>query len=226
MIRLAYAAMAALLFGLFGSTSAVATARADASTVNAYNYDDTQDAAAPTATTSERGPPSTDDYGTSYDAAGHWPRGSSARPPLATSGATTIYTARAKLTQRAQATGTTRKVPWADVGELSSFQRSRVAAKSAPEVASGLERTGTALSKGDPFHRSVSWVVDDPAAQRFAIKGGDGVSRELYQLPGEVNGKSGVFEWIIDRSGTNPVINHQRFIPGGSVTGYPNQVVP
>ncbi len=100
-----------------------------------------------------------------------------------------------------------------------------VATKAAPEVASGLERTGTALSKSDAFHRSVSWVVDNPAAQRFAIKGGDGVSRDLYQLPGEVNGKSGVFEWIIDRSGTNPVINHQRFIPGGSVSGYPNQVV-
>lgn len=37
---------------------------------------------------------------------------------------------------------------------------------------------------------------------------------------------SGQVKWIIDRSGTNPVINHQRFIPGGSVTGYPNQVVP
>lgn len=100
------------------------------------------------------------------------------------------------------------------------------AAKATPELASGLERTGSALSRSDPFHRSVSWVVDNPAAQRFGIKGGDGVARDLYQLPGEVNGKSGVFEWIIDRSGTNPVINHQRFIPGGSVTGYPNQVVP
>jgi len=30
-------------------------------------------------------------------------------------------------------------------------------------------------------------VVDNPAAQRFAIEGGDGVSRQLYQLPGELN---------------------------------------
>jgi hypothetical protein len=100
------------------------------------------------------------------------------------------------------------------------------AAKTTPELASGMERTGSALTNSDPFHRSVSWVVDNPAAQRFGIKGGDGIARDLYQLPGEVNGKSGVFEWIIDRSGTNPVINHQRFIPGGSITGYPNQVVP
>jgi hypothetical protein len=79
--------------------------------------------------------------------------------------------------------------------------------------------------KGDLFHRSVSWVVgvDDPSAQRFAITGGDGVARDLYQLPGELNGKPGVFEWIVDRSGTDPVIPHQRFIPGGSVTGWPNQ---
>jgi RHS repeat-associated protein len=87
-------------------------------------------------------------------------------------------------------------------------------------AASTLERTGSAL-RDDVFHRSVSWVVDNPAAQRFLIKGGDGVRRDLYQLPGEVNGKPGVFEWIIDRSGT---ITHQRFIPGGNVTGFPNQV--
>jgi hypothetical protein len=111
-------------------------------------------------------------------------------------------------------------------GSSAALPRFGVAADSAPELASGLERTGSALAKSDPFHRSVSWVVDNPAAQRFAIKGGDGVIRELYQIPGEVNGKSGVFEWIIDRSGSNPVVNHQRFIPGGSVTGFPNQVAP
>jgi hypothetical protein len=66
-------------------------------------------------------------------------------------------------------------------------------------------------------------VVDNPAAQRFTIAGGDGVTRGLYQLPGEVNGKQGVFEWIVDNSGNDPVITHQRFIPGGRVTGFPNQ---
>ncbi len=96
----------------------------------------------------------------------------------------------------------------------------------APEEAvpamSQMERVGSGL-KGDLFHRSVSWVVDNPAAQRFTITGGDGVARDLYQLTGELNGKPGVHEWIVDRSGSEPVITHQRFIPGGSVTGGPNQ---
>jgi RHS repeat-associated protein len=89
-------------------------------------------------------------------------------------------------------------------------------------AASQMERVGAGL-KDDPLHRAASWVVDDPAAQRFTITGGDGVQRALYQLPGEVNGKPGVFEWIIDDSGGEPVINHQRFISGGEVTGSPNQ---
>jgi hypothetical protein len=87
---------------------------------------------------------------------------------------------------------------------------------------SQIERVGSGL-KGDVFHRSASWVVDNPAARRFRITGGDGVARDLYQLPGQVNGKQGIFEWIVDRSGAKPVITHQRFIPGGSMTGGPNQ---
>jgi RHS repeat-associated protein len=98
----------------------------------------------------------------------------------------------------------------------------RVAAEAGTPL-SRVDRAGSAL-KDDPFHRSVSWVVDNPAAQRFSVTGGDGVQRQLYQLPGEVNGKPGVFEWMVGRSGSNPVITHQRFIPGGGVTGSPNQV--
>jgi RHS repeat-associated protein len=90
-------------------------------------------------------------------------------------------------------------------------------------VLSKVDRVGSAL-KDDPFHRSVSWVVDDPNARKFVFQGGDGVQRTLYQLLGEMNGKPGVFEWILDESGSKPVIVHQRFIPGGSITGYPNQV--
>ena len=87
---------------------------------------------------------------------------------------------------------------------------------------SQMERVGSGL-KDDPLHRATSWLVDDPATRQFTITGGDGVQRTLYQLPGEVNGKTGVFEWIVDNSGADSVITHQRFIPGGQVNGLPNQ---
>ena len=86
---------------------------------------------------------------------------------------------------------------------------------------SQMDRVGSGL-KGDLFHRTVSWAVDNPAAQRFTITGGDGVARDLYQLPGELNGKPRVFEWILDESGPEPVITHQPLVPGGSATGWPN----
>jgi hypothetical protein len=49
-------------------------------------------------------------------------------------------------------------------------------------VLSQATRVGSAL-KSDASHRSVSWVVDNPAAQRFTTTGGDGIQRMLYQLP-------------------------------------------
>jgi RHS repeat-associated protein len=98
----------------------------------------------------------------------------------------------------------------------------QVATEAESGAMSQMDRVGSGL-KDDPLHRATSWVVDDPAAQQFTITGGDGVPRTLYQLPGEVNGKPGVFEWIVDSSGTDSVITHQQFIPGGQVTGLPNQ---
>ena len=193
---------------------------------HSHSYDSHAQPAALAGTATERGPSAYDHAATTHNAVVLRSDGALAGPSNAAPRAICACDAPVIPAQVDSAAGTTSGPTGANSGYLSSFELSRVAAKTAPELASGLERTGTALSKSDAFHRSVSWVVDNSAAQRFAIKGGDGVSRELYQLPGEVNGKSGVFEWIIDRSGSNPAINHQRFIPGGSVTGYPNQVVP
>ena len=43
---------------------------------------------------------------------------------------------------------------------------------------------------------------------------------ELMQVEGSNNGISGVFEWIVDQE----KVTHRRFIPGGKVTGHPNQI--
>ena len=44
---------------------------------------------------------------------------------------------------------------------------------------------------------------------------------KLFQVLGSLNGKDGIFEWILD----NDKITHRRFIAKGEITGYPNQVV-
>lgn len=104
---------------------------------------------------------------------------------------------------------------------VASFERLK--ASLAQSEISNLSATGSAL-KADPLHMASSFVVDDIAAKGrfFTIKGGDGVSRNLTQMEGIINGKKGVHEWIINE---NNQLSHQRFINGGKITGYPNQVV-
>ncbi|MBR9879216.1 MAG: hypothetical protein GYB17_06835, partial [Gammaproteobacteria bacterium] len=85
-------------------------------------------------------------------------------------------------------------------------------------------RTGNA-NKLDEEHAFPD-IVDNYSvrAQRFDIEtkapGGtvDRIS-ELRQVEGSLNGKEGVFEWIVDRGN----VTHRRFIAGGTVTGFPNQ---
>jgi filamentous hemagglutinin len=79
--------------------------------------------------------------------------------------------------------------------------------------------------KADASHRAASFGLDAvaKAGQSFSLKGGDGVTRTLIQAPGRVNGKAGVFKYIIDKAGQ---VTHQRFIERGVITGLPNQKPP
>jgi uncharacterized protein RhaS with RHS repeats len=77
---------------------------------------------------------------------------------------------------------------------------------------STLERVGSGL-KDDTFHRATSWVVDDPAAVGRPLVSGDGSTVTSYSLPGGVNGLSGMFNWIVDANGDEPVVTHQFFTP-------------
>ena len=80
-------------------------------------------------------------------------------------------------------------------------------------------RSGSAL-KEDMQH-AFNNLVDNYAGQakKFKIVGGDGRTRDLYQIDGSLNGKKGIFEWIVD-----PIIGvtHRRFIEGVEITGKPN----
>jgi hypothetical protein len=79
---------------------------------------------------------------------------------------------------------------------------------------------GNAL-KEDVFHRSASFTRQEAAesGSHFQVVGGDGVTRNLTQLSGELNGTAGRFEYIVDQAGN---LTHQRFVPGGSINGIPN----
>ena len=58
-------------------------------------------------------------------------------------------------------------------------------------------------------------------ANRFSIKGGDNITRELYQIGWSLRGESGIFEWLVDQG----QVVHRRFIKGGIINGQINQIV-
>ncbi len=94
---------------------------------------------------------------------------------------------------------------------------------SSPGV-TGPPRAGSAL-KIDPHHAFPD-VVDNFAREgaRFDIptRGAGGTIvrlSELLQVEGSLPGQRGVFEWIVDKGS----VTHRRFIPGGTITGTPNQ---
>jgi len=81
------------------------------------------------------------------------------------------------------------------------------------------KRIGSA-TKADKHH-SINEIIDNDATKgkTFNIKGGDGKTRKLYQVEGNLNGKNGVFEWIYEK---NKGVTHRRYIENGKITGKPN----
>ncbi|WP_258208112.1 polymorphic toxin-type HINT domain-containing protein [Paenibacillus radicibacter] len=95
---------------------------------------------------------------------------------------------------------------------------------SAAKTINNADRSSTALSKSDPGHRAASFLTEAQIGKgtTFNITGGDGIQRTLLQVNGGLDGKNGIYEYIID---SNATVSHQRFIEGGIINGVPNQRV-
>ncbi|OXM48425.1 hypothetical protein CFP71_32160 [Amycolatopsis thailandensis] len=90
-------------------------------------------------------------------------------------------------------------------------------AAEAAELVKKATPTGSAL-KAEPWHRAGSFVVDDISKKGTVFKIGSKDGRgdaTLIQMPGELNGKPGRYEWIV-RDG---IMSHLMFIRGGTING-------
>lgn len=106
-------------------------------------------------------------------------------------------------------------------GALRGLLGSRVAAMSDEGAALlGATPVGSAL-KADAEHLGATFMRGEAAERgtHFAIVGKDKQTRTLTQYLGEMNGRTGRFEYIVDASGN---LTHQRFVRGGTINGIPN----
>jgi hypothetical protein len=77
---------------------------------------------------------------------------------------------------------------------------------------------GSAL-KTDVDHRAAFWMREAAAdhGHVFTVMGGDGVQRTLVQVPGELNGTAGRFEYLVNQGN----LEREMFVRGGSMNGVP-----
>lgn len=162
LLPLLVALISALLGWLFAASADAATLT-PAHIESGYVYDGHQHTSPATYTATDRGRPADSDTVASVDAVDRWSRGASERPATAPRATAITYDRPTPLVQVARAPATTQDQARRCDGEISSLGSRRVAAKfigpeaalgfktfdaakTAPELASGLERTGSALS--------------------------------------------------------------------------------
>lgn len=80
---------------------------------------------------------------------------------------------------------------------MALFERQR--AGYAAQAIKAAEPIDSAL-KDDPMHRVPSYVVDriPDKGRVFPLRGGDGKNNTLTQMPGTMNDRKGIFEWIVN----------------------------
>lgn len=78
------------------------------------------------------------------------------------------------------------------------------------------ERVGSGL-KGDTYHRAASYLSESQISKGTVYDLGK--NNTLLQVEGSVNGKTGIFEYILNKNGQ---VTHQLFKEGGVINGIPN----
>jgi hypothetical protein len=85
------------------------------------------------------------------------------------------------------------------------------------EIISKADRVGSALQT-NIYHRAGSYLTQEQLklGQTFPITGNDGATYTLLQLTGQVNGKDGIFEYIVNSAGQ---VTYQLFKAGATIDG-------
>ena len=233
------AALVALVVTWFGVPEP-ASASTLPSTAVAFDYDGHHLPNATTPSTTERGPPTNYDYAQYDSAVDHGSNRALARPSGIAAAPTTTDTVRAAREQPVEATATTRGNAEVADGDLSSLQRTRVAANGAAQGDHivlglrdfGLKDTaskvgGRTLLKDDDWMSSLRAAIDDPSTKfTVSLDGMSGSSTYAQVMNAVQRGAgAGTKGWATDwemlqlhEAGRLPGVT---FMRGGSVVENP-----